>query len=287
VGNIYNMIEKTGKKEGILFLDEINCVSETLAPIMLQFLQYKVFGNHPIPKGYVVVTAGNPPQYNKSAKEYDIATLDRLKLIKVTDNFEVWRDYASSSGVHESILLYLNNKPHHLNIVTKKIDGKDFVTPRSWEDFSRLLKVYETKGFNITKEIIAQYIQSEVITNEFYAFYKLFLLQKEKLDMKLLLDGDKSELSKVNSNMSFEDKIIITSIMFSNLKGDIINLMLEFDIYNKLKKLLSTKVTSEDGLLNITAEINKVKAERDKELMSNNLVESKRYEYNLLFDRFD
>ncbi|MFI3231243.1 MAG: AAA family ATPase, partial [bacterium] len=54
VGNIYNMIEKTGKKEGILFLDEINCVSETLAPIMLQFLQYKVFGNHPIPKGYVV-----------------------------------------------------------------------------------------------------------------------------------------------------------------------------------------------------------------------------------------
>ena len=39
-----NMIEKTGIKEGILFLDEINCVSETLAPSMLQFLQYKIFG---------------------------------------------------------------------------------------------------------------------------------------------------------------------------------------------------------------------------------------------------
>ena len=34
-------MERTGKKEGILFIDEINCVSETLAPTMLQFLQNK------------------------------------------------------------------------------------------------------------------------------------------------------------------------------------------------------------------------------------------------------
>lgn len=289
VGNIYNMIEKTGKEEGILFLDEINCVSETLAPIMLQFLQYKIFGNHPIPKGYIIVTAGNPPQYNKSAKEYDIATLDRLKLIKVTDNFEVWREYATLSGVHESILSFLTNKPHHLNIVSKKIDGKEFVTPRSWEDFSRLLKIYEIKEFNITKEIIGQYIQSEVIVNEFYAFYKLFILQKEKVDINLLLDGKKSELDKINSNIDFEEKLIIISIMHSNLKGAVNNLMLELKIYEDLKKLLSIKVTQEqeDGLLNITGEINKIKDKRDQELISNNLVETKKYEYNLLFDRFD
>ena len=36
VASIYNKIEKTGLKEGILFIDEINCVSETLAPAMLQ-----------------------------------------------------------------------------------------------------------------------------------------------------------------------------------------------------------------------------------------------------------
>ena len=39
IASIYESIEKTGIKEGILFLDEINCVSETLAPMMLQFLQ--------------------------------------------------------------------------------------------------------------------------------------------------------------------------------------------------------------------------------------------------------
>ena len=38
VASVYDYMEATGKKEGILFIDEINCVSETLAPTMLQLL---------------------------------------------------------------------------------------------------------------------------------------------------------------------------------------------------------------------------------------------------------
>ena len=62
IASVYDKIEESGKHEGILFLDEINCVSETLGPSMLQFLQYKVFGNQRIPEGWIVVTAGNPPE---------------------------------------------------------------------------------------------------------------------------------------------------------------------------------------------------------------------------------
>ena len=36
IASVYDLMEETGVKEGILFLDEINCVSETLAPAMLQ-----------------------------------------------------------------------------------------------------------------------------------------------------------------------------------------------------------------------------------------------------------
>ena len=81
VASVYEQMEETGLFEGILFIDEINCVSETLAPAMLQFLQYKTFGNHRIPEGWVIVAAGNPPEYNKSVREFDIATLDRVKRI--------------------------------------------------------------------------------------------------------------------------------------------------------------------------------------------------------------
>lgn len=85
---IYQEIKETGIKNGILFLDEINCVSETLTPIMLQFLQYKVFGKHKVPDVWIVVTAGNPPEYNNSVHEFDVATWDRLKRVDIEPEFE-------------------------------------------------------------------------------------------------------------------------------------------------------------------------------------------------------
>ena len=79
VASVYDKIRDTGLKEGILFIDEINCVSETLAPAMLQFLQCKTFGTHKIPEGWIIVAAGNPPEYNKSVREFDVGTRDRSK----------------------------------------------------------------------------------------------------------------------------------------------------------------------------------------------------------------
>ena len=88
VASIYEKMEQTGLSEGILFLDEINCVSETLAPAMLQFLQCKSFGTHKIPEGWVIVAAGNPPEYNKSVREFDVVTMDRVKRIDVEADYE-------------------------------------------------------------------------------------------------------------------------------------------------------------------------------------------------------
>lgn len=57
VASVYDCMENTGRKEGILFIDEINCVSETLAPAMLALLQNKTFGSHKIPEGWILVAA--------------------------------------------------------------------------------------------------------------------------------------------------------------------------------------------------------------------------------------
>ena len=110
IGAVYEQIEKSGVQEGILFLDEINCVSETLAPTMLQFLQYKTFGSHKLPDGFVIVTAGNPPQYNKSVRDFDIVTLDRVRQINIEEDFDAWKDYAYKASVHGAIMAYLRSK---------------------------------------------------------------------------------------------------------------------------------------------------------------------------------
>ena len=107
IASIYDLMEDSGVKEGILFLDEINCVSETLTPAMLQFLQFKTFGKHAVPGGWLVVTAGNPPEYNRNVREFDTVTWDRLKRIDVEPDFGVWKDYALEMGVHPAVLSYL------------------------------------------------------------------------------------------------------------------------------------------------------------------------------------
>ena len=110
IASVYDCIEETGLKEGILFLDEINCVSETLAPAMLQFLQYKTFGRHKVPDGWIVVTAGNPPEFNNSVREFDIVTWERLKRIDVEADYSVWKEYAYKINVHPAIITYLDIK---------------------------------------------------------------------------------------------------------------------------------------------------------------------------------
>ncbi len=95
IASVYEKMRETGLKEGILFIDEINCVSETLAPTMLQFLQCKTFGNQAVPEGWIIVAAGNPPEYNKSVRDFDVVTLDRIKKIDVDVNYDVWKEYAS------------------------------------------------------------------------------------------------------------------------------------------------------------------------------------------------
>ena len=70
IASVYEKIEATGIAEGILFIDEINCVSETLAPTMLNSCSARRSETRKVPEGWIIVAAGNPPEYNKSVKGF-------------------------------------------------------------------------------------------------------------------------------------------------------------------------------------------------------------------------
>lgn len=174
VGSVHEYMERTGHREGILFIDEINCVSETLAPTMLQFLQYKTFGNHPVPGGWIIVAAGNPPEFNKSVRELDMAALDRVRMLDVRADFSVWKDYAFNRGVHPAILSYLEMKQEHFYQVTETREKREFVTARGWEDLSVLLLEYERQGFLTDRYFMEEFIRNPKIAADFTAYYQLY-----------------------------------------------------------------------------------------------------------------
>lgn len=193
IASVYEKIEQTGCKEGILFIDEINCVSETLVPTMLQFLQNKTFGTHPVPSGWVIVAAGNPVEYNKSAREFDIVTLDRVKRIDVDPDLDVWKEYARAKGLHPSVLSYLSLKKEHFYHIENTADRTCFVTARGWEDLSSILYGYEEMAFTPDENLIRQYLQDEDIARNFAAYYQLYAKYRQDYRIAELLSGSLEE----------------------------------------------------------------------------------------------
>ena len=189
IASVYDMIERSGKNEGILFLDEINCVSETLAPIMLQFLQYKVFGRHRVPDGWIVVTAGNPPEYNNSVRDFDIVTWDRLKRVDVEPDFDVWKEYACNASMHPAVLSYLEIKKNNFYKVESTVSGKTFVTARGWDDLSQMIRLYEQNGLKVDEKLVRQYLQEKTIARDFAVYYDLFNKYRSDYQIGSILDG--------------------------------------------------------------------------------------------------
>ena len=231
IASVYEKIEKTGIKEGILFLDEINCVSETLAPTMLQFLQCKTFGNQKIPAGWVIVAAGNPPEYNKSVREFDVVTLDRLKKIDIEANFSVWKEYAYRQGLHPAVISYLELRKENFYRIENTVDGKYFVTARGWEDLSQLIQVYELLGKTVDREVVAQYLQHRIVAKDFANYLELYYKYKKDYNVEDILEGqwDKNTLRKIGA-ASFDEHLSIISPLNGKL-GEMFRNTFRMDAY--------------------------------------------------------
>lgn len=218
IASVYEKMESTGLSEGILFIDEINCVSETLAPTMLQFLQGKTFGNQKVPAGWVIAAAGNPPEYNKSVRDFDIVTLDRVKRMDIEPDYPAFRAYARAAGLHPSILAYLELHPDHFYQIQADVDGTQFVTARGWEDLSNLLTTYQSLGLTADETVIREYLQHREIAEDFAAYYDLYRKYQDDYGVADILAGQaKPAVFARAGAAAFDERLALVSLLLAGL----------------------------------------------------------------------
>ena len=218
LASVYRLMERTGLTEGILFLDEINCVSETLAPMMLQFLQCKTFGNQHLPEGWLIVAAGNPPEYNKSVRDFDVVTLDRVKRIDVAEDFTVWKEYARRKGIHGAVISYLDIKKDNFYRIETTVDGLQFATARGWEDLSELILAYETLGLRVDREVVGQYIQLPRIAKDFANYLELYYKYQRTYHVDDILRGQWQNITVLQLREApFDEKLSVMGLVLSRL----------------------------------------------------------------------
>ena len=247
IASVYDTMEESGVKEGILFLDEINCVSETLYPSMLQFLQYKVFGKHAVPEGWVIVTAGNPPEFNKAVREFDVVTLDRLKVIEVEADYPAWKKYAFDAGLHGSILNFLESNRDYFYGVETTAFGKNYVTARGWEDLSDIIKLYEESGKKVTESLVGQYIKNETVVKEYTAYYDLYNKYKRQYDVEGVFEGKVDEkMVKAVSKAAVDERLALTGLLSDVIKSEIKDIMKRQQVLKDVRPSLSRMTSGEE-----------------------------------------
>ena len=219
VSAIYDYMENTGERRGILFLDEINCVSETLYPSMLQFLQFKTFGRHRVPEDWIIVCAGNPPEYNKSVHEFDVVTLDRLREIDVEPEYAAFKRYASEKGLHPAVTTFLEAKPDCFYLVESKPGGgKSFVTARGWEDLAEIISLYEKMGKPCDRELFVQFLRDDDIADKFSIYYELFNKYRSDYQIGRILDGQaESEIIDRAKSAQFDERLALIGLLLDAL----------------------------------------------------------------------
>ena len=218
IASVYQNMQDTGLSEGILFIDEINCVSETLAPTMLQILQCKTFGNQVLPEGWVVVAAGNPPEYHKSVRDFDIVTLDRVKRMDIQPDLAVWKEYARTAGIHPAIMAYLELHPEHFYKITADVDGPMFVTARGWEDLSQFIRACTQVGAEVDEEVVQQYLQYPEIAQEFAAYLELYRKYQDDYGVEEILAGSVSPAVYARvQHAAFDERLSLVSLLLAGL----------------------------------------------------------------------
>ena len=301
IASVYDTIEATGLSEGILFLDEINCVSETLAPAMLQFLQYKTFGRHKVPSGWIVVTAGNPPEYNNSVREFDIVTWDRLKRVNVEASYDAWKEYALSKGTHPAITTYLDIKKDNFYKIETTVDGRSFVTARGWSDLSDIIKIYEQLKLPVNEELISQYLQNKNIAKDFAVYYDLFKKYRSDYQVDKILEGkadaeiiDRAKAAKFDERLSLLGLIVdalIQDVREAELvEGELAELMkslnivkFDFTVDPEFENSLTRQITEKQKAIAVGKKASNLS--RDKEYVINAAAAALEEERALLLEK--
>lgn len=135
----------------VLFLDELNACTPEVQKAFYSLIHERRIGEYHMPKGSVVVGAGNRKQDKALARPIASALVNRLLHVELQANTEQWIAWGRQNGIHPLVLQYLGSRPDHILSPQTKEDAP-FSTPRSWHMLSDT--IYQYPEGELSKDVI-------------------------------------------------------------------------------------------------------------------------------------
>lgn len=162
------------KEPYVLFLDELNACSQEVQKAFYSLIHERRIGEYHLPKGSVVIGAGNRSQDSAIVKTMSSALINRMFHVQLTVNPNQWLEWAYSEDIHSWVTDYITQRPDHLFSEPPKTE-EPYSTPRSWHMLSDALKEYGAGEKNIPEGILRVLAYGSVSpkhAGQFLAFVK-------------------------------------------------------------------------------------------------------------------
>lgn len=159
------------KEPYCLFLDELNACSQEVQKSFYSLIHEHRIGEYELPKGSIVIGAGNRAQDSAIVKPMSSALINRMMHIQLRASHQDWLEWASINGIHTHVIEYISLRPDHLLAQPPKHE-EPFSTPRSWHMLSDVLNEYGEEITDETLEILAHSCLSTHHATQFKAFIK-------------------------------------------------------------------------------------------------------------------
>lgn len=141
------------KEPYVLFLDELNACSQEIQKAFYSLIHERRIGEYHLPKGSIVIGAGNRAQDSAIVKTMSSALVNRMFHVQMKADTYQWLNWAYENDIHPWITDYIGQRPDHLFSEPPKTE-EPYSTPRSWHLLSDALKEYVAGEKDVSEDVL-------------------------------------------------------------------------------------------------------------------------------------
>lgn len=141
------------KEPYVLFLDELNACTQEVQKAFYSLIHERRIGEYHLPKGSIVIGAGNRTQDGAIVKTMSSALVNRMFHVQMKADAGQWLNWAYEHAIHPWVIDYITQRPDHLFTEPPKTE-EPYSTPRSWHALSDALKAYGAGEKELSEDIL-------------------------------------------------------------------------------------------------------------------------------------
>jgi hypothetical protein len=213
------------KREGILFLDEINTAPPSVQASAYQLVLDRKIGDYTLPSGWSIISAGNRENDRGVVYKMPPPLANRFVHFEMEVNFEDWKAWAYLNNIDSSIIAFLSYDKSMLFNFDPTSSSKGFATPRSWEFVNTIL------NSNIDDNLLFETILGAVGKDVSVGFLSFRKIMDRLPSINSILDGTLKSIEDTDdTKLMMALSIGIVNILKDDKDMDSINNVLAFSL---------------------------------------------------------